>query len=135
MLKRKSGVYIILAVLLLIAVITSLSLGAFAVEPGEVVSILLSKLGINTGIAFDDQSMAAVDSRLTRVLLSILVGAALAVSGASLQGIFRNPLVDSGLIGIASGASFFAALYIVLGASIPFLAGGHSDLTMAFVAF
>ncbi|MCR9257229.1 MAG: iron ABC transporter permease [Alphaproteobacteria bacterium] len=56
------------------------------------------------------------DIRLPRVIMGILVGAALAVAGASLQGLFRNPLADPGLIGVSSGAALFAAIAIVLGA-------------------
>ncbi|MDO5090883.1 MAG: iron ABC transporter permease [Cardiobacteriaceae bacterium] len=52
--------------------------------------------------------------RLPRVLAALLVGAALAVCGAAMQGLFRNPLVDPGIVGISSGAALAAALYIVL---------------------
>ena len=52
--------------------------------------------------------------RLPRLLLAIVVGAALAVSGATLQGLFRNPLADPGLIGISSGSAFAVAIMIVL---------------------
>lgn len=52
--------------------------------------------------------------RLPRVLLAALVGASLAISGAAMQGLFRNPLADPGLIGIASGAALAVAAMIVL---------------------
>ena len=55
--------------------------------------------------------------RLPRVILAGLVGASLAVSGASLQGLFRNPLADPGLIGVSAGAALGATLIIVLGSS------------------
>jgi len=55
--------------------------------------------------------------RLPRVLMAIFVGAALAVSGAAIQGLFRNPLADHGLIGVSGGAMLSASLYIVLGSS------------------
>ena len=136
MIKKSAPVFIALSLLLVIAVIASLGLGAITIPPKQVISILLSGIGIDTGIPFDDfNENVLLTLRLPRVLLSILVGAALAVSGAALQGIFRNPLVDSSLVGIASGASFFAALYILLGSSIPFLVAGNPALTLAFVAF
>jgi len=134
--KKTTRVFVVLSVLLGVGIILCLGAGNMFVPPDEVLSVLLNKVGINTGIPFDETNESVVMTlRLPRVLLSILVGAALAVSGVSLQGIFRNPLVDSGLIGIASGASFFAALYILLGSAIPFLVAGNPALTLAFVAF
>jgi len=56
--------------------------------------------------------------RIPRVLLAGFVGASLGLSGASLQGLFRNPLADPGLIGVSAGAALGAALLIVLGSSI-----------------
>lgn len=63
-----------------------------------------------------DQQQEAVLSyiRLPRVLLAAIVGTSLAVSGAAMQGLFRNPLADPGLIGISSGAALAVALVIVL---------------------
>lgn len=55
--------------------------------------------------------------RLPRVLMGLFVGAALAVGGVLMQALFRNPIVEPGLIGTSSGAAFGAALYFVLGAS------------------
>ena len=55
--------------------------------------------------------------RLPRLLLGLLTGAVLAVSGALLQGLFRNPLADPGLIGVSSGAALAAVAVIVLGGS------------------
>ena len=55
--------------------------------------------------------------RLPRVLLSAFVGASLATSGACLQGLFRNPLADPGLIGVSAGAALGATSFIVLGSS------------------
>ncbi|HUR41192.1 MAG TPA: iron ABC transporter permease [Verrucomicrobiae bacterium] len=56
--------------------------------------------------------------RLPRVVLALLVGAALAQAGAAMQGIFRNPLADPGLVGISSGAALAAVAVIVLGESL-----------------
>lgn len=55
------------------------------------------------------------DIRLPRMVLGILVGASLAVSGAVMQGLFRNPLADPGLIGVSTGASLGAVIVIVIG--------------------
>jgi iron complex transport system permease protein len=59
------------------------------------------------------------DIRMPRMLTAALVGAALAVSGAIMQGLFRNPLADPGLIGVSAGAGFGAVAAIVLGAALP----------------
>jgi iron complex transport system permease protein len=68
------------------------------------------------GSALDARSRVIItDIRLPRVLLGVLVGAALAVSGAVMQGLFRNPLADPGLIGISSGSGLGAVAVIVLG--------------------
>ncbi len=56
-----------------------------------------------------------LDIRLPRVILSVIVGAGIAASGAAIQGLFRNPLADPALIGVASGAALFAAMFVVLG--------------------
>lgn len=60
--------------------------------------------------------------RLPRVLMGVLVGSALAVSGAVLQGLFRNPLADPGIVGVSAGASLGAVIAIVLGGALPFAA-------------
>lgn len=137
MMKRKvRRTYIVLTVLLALVLTLSLCVGAYSVSPGKIPSILAHAFGSDTSsdiTAADVQVLLHL--RLPRVLMSMLVGVALAVSGVTLQGIFRNPLVDSGLIGIASGASFFAALYILLGSSLPFLLNGNPSLMLAFAAF
>ena len=56
--------------------------------------------------------------RLPRLVLGVLVGAALAVSGVVMQGLFRNPLADPGLVGVSSGAGLGAVGIIVLGGSV-----------------
>ncbi|TIW85058.1 MAG: iron ABC transporter, partial [Mesorhizobium sp.] len=76
------------------------------------------------GTVPDDAALSARDSlivydiRLPRIILGMLVGAALAVSGAVMQGLFRNPLADPGLIGVSAGSSLGAVAVIVLGATI-----------------
>ncbi|GIT93198.1 heme ABC transporter permease [Jannaschia pagri] len=60
-----------------------------------------------------------LDIRLPRLALGLLVGAALAVSGAVMQGLFRNPLADPGLVGVSAGAGLGAIAAIVLGGALP----------------
>jgi len=103
-----------LAAFLLLAVVLSLGLGAFAISPGEILRILLGALSgrEGTGGAAD---LVLLSLRLPRALLGLLVGGGLALCGAVLQGLFRNPLADPGLIGVSAGAAVAAAAMIVLG--------------------
>nr|WP_307735073.1 iron chelate uptake ABC transporter family permease subunit [Chitinophaga nivalis] len=74
--------------------------------------------------------------RLPRVLMTFLVGAALSVSGSVLQGIFRNPLVDSYVLGISSGAAFGAALamtFALIPVSLAAFAGGILAVLLSYL--
>lgn len=78
--------------------------------------------GINASLAGDNIAGGADwvvrELRLPRVLIALVVGAGLAVAGAVTQGVFRNPLADPGLIGVASGAALAAVAVIVLSSSV-----------------
>ena len=69
--------------------------------------------------------------RLPRVLLALLVGGGLAIGGAALQAIFRNPLVSPDIIGVSSGASFGGALALLLGLGSVAAGGGRLRLRPA----
>lgn len=71
--------------------------------------------------------------RLPRVLLAMLIGAALALSGGVMQGLFRNPLADPGLLGISSGAALAVALSVVLSVELPPLLALYSPMLAAFI--
>jgi iron complex transport system permease protein len=110
--------------LLAIAAIASLSLG----PTGITLSSLPRALGAAFGAPADSQALreqlVLIDIRLPRTLLAIFVGAALAIAGAMMQGLFRNPLADPGLIGVSSGAALAAVATIALanGIAAPILA-------------
>jgi len=96
-------------------IIVSVGIGAVAISPSEVMAILLSKIGIAAGESFTPvQESILMNIRLPRVFLAVLVGAALAISGAAMQGLFRNPLADPGLIGVSSGAALATAIAMVV---------------------
>jgi len=105
---------IFLLVLLTVVSVLSLGTGAsgtrFWPVPGQVLR--------GEEIAARD-AIILFDIRLPRLALGILVGAALAVSGAVMQGLFRNPLADPGLVGVGAGAGLGAIGAIVLGAMLP----------------
>ncbi|MDF7669744.1 iron chelate uptake ABC transporter family permease subunit [Orbaceae bacterium ESL0721] len=71
--------------------------------------------------------------RLPRIALTVLIGAALAVSGAIMQGLFRNPLADPGLLGVSTGASLAVALSLVLPFSLPAALALYGHLFAAFI--
>lgn len=98
---------------LLLTVVVSVGVGALYVSPYEIGLILARLLGYPVEV---DATKAAIllAIRLPRVCLAVLIGSGLSISGAAIQGLFRNPLADPGLIGISSGASLAAVLMIVL---------------------
>jgi ABC-type Fe3+-siderophore transport system, permease component len=71
--------------------------------------------------------------RLPRIVLAVIVGMALATSGAVMQGLFRNPLADSGLLGISSGASLVVGLTIIFPAIFPPIIMLYGKMIAAFV--
>ncbi|WP_155300415.1 FecCD family ABC transporter permease [Deinococcus kurensis] len=109
----------VLTGLLVGAAVLAVGSGAVHISPAQVLSILLAPLGAGPLTPFSEQQAAVLwVIRLPRVLLGALVGAGLAVAGAALQGLFRNPLADPGLMGITSGAALAAALSVVLGLNV-----------------
>ncbi|CAI2411538.1 Probable siderophore transport system permease protein yfhA [Serratia ficaria] len=70
--------------------------------------------------------------RLPRVLLAVVIGCALAVSGAVMQGLFRNPLADPSLLGISSGGALFVALIIVMPLALPPMVALYGHMLAAF---
>jgi iron complex transport system permease protein len=115
---RRTGTLPVLTLALAVAVALGAGIGPVVVSPDAMLAILLRKAGIVISVPVSEQQEAIFWTiRLPRVALGVLAGAALAVSGALLQGVFRNPLADPGLIGVSSGAALGAVAVIVLGAS------------------
>jgi iron complex transport system permease protein len=111
----KKVIYISLTAALIISVIVSMSVGAMDIPIKQVIWSVLDILGIYHSDQLDDQYKGVLSIvRIPRVLMGILVGAALGISGAAIQGVFRNPLAEPGLIGISAGASLMSALVIML---------------------
>ncbi|MGB7389214.1 MAG: iron ABC transporter permease [Pseudomonas neustonica] len=114
--RFKPVITLLLLALLLVAVLLSLALGPVAIPLGDTLRVLLR--WFSTADLPTDQVLIIEHIRLPRTLMGILVGATLALTGAAMQGLFRNPLADPGLIGVSSGAALGAALMIVLGSSM-----------------
>lgn len=109
----------VLIVLLIAVMVISIGTGAVHTSPGQSLAIICKYVGIHTSVPFNDQQEAVLTIiRMPRILLAVFTGAVLAISGAALQGLFRNPLADPALIGVSSGASVTAVSAIVFGRSI-----------------
>ncbi|MEM1301154.1 MAG: iron ABC transporter permease [Pseudomonadota bacterium] len=104
-----------LTLALIASFLISLAWGAAA--DTRVIAALLAGIGIGEASVRDITIIW--DIRMPRTATAALVGAALAVSGAVMQGLFRNPLADPGLIGVSAGAGFGAVAAIVLGGALP----------------
>jgi iron complex transport system permease protein len=102
-----------------VLVLASLGLGAVDIPPAQTISIILANLSLPAIAEFstrDELILSAI--RAPRTVLGVLAGGALALSGAALQGLFRNPLADPTLIGVSSGAALGAVAVILLGAPL-----------------
>lgn len=119
--KRYTYIYLLLGIILLSSFLVSLRYGAVWITSEEILSGIGKALSGGTDVTLNERVFMQI--RLPRALLTVLVGAALSVGGVLIQGLFRNPIVEPGLIGISSGSAFGAALYFVLGASFQIHAG------------
>lgn len=108
-----------LGILLLVVMLISISTGAVHISIKEIFAIFLHKLGGAADGFTMQKEIVLWDIRLPRIILSVFIGAALAMSGACMQGLFRNPLVEPGLIGVSNGAALCAAIVIVFSQSVP----------------
>lgn len=112
--RRGAGWRIWLSLLLVFSLVLGVGCGAMWLSPGEVGGALLRGMG---KVVPQPEDGIVLGLRLPRVLLAAAVGAGLAVSGAAMQGLFRNPLVEPGLVGISAGAALGAICMIVVGSS------------------
>ncbi|HZH53892.1 MAG TPA: iron chelate uptake ABC transporter family permease subunit [Microvirga sp.] len=101
-----------LSALLVLMSLLAMSSGASGIPVGRVLAVLSEAM---SGKAQGGDALIILQVRLPRLFLGILIGAALATSGALMQGLFRNPLADPGLVGVSAGAALAAAATIVLG--------------------
>lgn len=106
-----------LFLILLVLILVCLCVGKYSIEPGECIRIIWGKL-IHAQPSWDgmDEKLL-MGIRLPRTMATVIVGAALALSGAVYQGIFKNPLVSPDFLGVSSGACVGAAIAILLSMS------------------
>ncbi|WP_068311043.1 FecCD family ABC transporter permease [Polycladidibacter hongkongensis] len=104
---------------LFVATCYSLTIGASDLDAPKVLAWGLEQIGGPDAHLTSLQELVLVKIRLPRVLLAILVGSTLAVAGVMMQGLFRNPLADPGIIGVANGAALAAVTAITLSSFLP----------------
>ncbi|MBX2901050.1 MAG: iron ABC transporter permease [Cyclobacteriaceae bacterium] len=134
--QQKTGTIVaVLACILVVVMLVALSVGQVTIPLKEIVLIALHKTGL---VAYEPDVVFETvlwNIRLPRIVMTVLIGASLAVSGAALQGLFRNPLVEPGLIGVSSGAAFAVVLLVVFGSTLMVNAGTGLSLLMPLAAF
>jgi iron complex transport system permease protein len=106
-----------LAIAAVFSLLFSVTTGASDASAFDVIHDLVTRKGGQGALSIRDH-IIVFDIRLPRAVLGFMIGASLALSGAIMQGLFRNPLADPGLVGISSSASFGAVVVIVLGGTL-----------------
>lgn len=110
--------YLFLLIFLILLLNSSLFIGNYEISIDEYFNFIKQFLGFQSNLDLEKYQLlknVIFEIRLPRVVCAILIGASLSISGASFQAMFVNPLVSPGILGVLSGASFGAALGMVLG--------------------
>ncbi|MEL7532989.1 MAG: iron chelate uptake ABC transporter family permease subunit, partial [Bacteroidota bacterium] len=132
--KRSKFILLVLLVVVPISTICSSSIGAANISSAEIISVIANRLSLPLGIEFSPQTEAIIwNIRLPRVLMSLVAGAALALCGAAMQGLFRNPLADPSILGVSSSAALTTSFAIVLLG--PYLLQWQESLGIAVLPF
>ena len=143
-LNKKVIILMILVTLFLLTFAMSLSFGQIQIPFSSIVNILTDQINLpalTSAVPTAEDTAVVWHIRMPRTLVGILVGAALAVTGAVMQGVFGNPLAEPGIIGVSSGAALGAVLAISMGLTavsmfyMPFFAFIGSLATVALTIF
>lgn len=133
---RSRRLLVFLGVLLVLAIWLSLALGPVSLPLLDTLRAALRLSGLPVSAAGLEQAELILGQiRLPRTLLGLAVGAVLALSGVAMQGLFRNPLADPGLVGVSSGAALGAAVAIVAGASLGGVPAAFEPYLLSLCAF
>lgn len=125
---RSAGLYVTLTLATMLAFVLSLAVGPAGLGPDEILAGL-------TGTASEPVTLIVREIRLPRALLGLLIGATLGLCGAGLQGLFRNPLAEPGIIGASSMAALGAVIALYFGFYAAFaLALPMAGITGALIA-
>lgn len=128
--RKLASVSVLPALLCLLAavVLYSVTIGRYDLSVCDVAIILIDNIHPLVTPYWDPVQEVVVEQvRLPRILAAVIIGYGLSISGAALQGLFRNPLVDPGIIGVTAGAGFGGTLAILMGLQ------GYLLLGLAFV--
>lgn len=104
-----------LGLLTLATALISLNVGPVPIPANHVLAILLSTIGIDVGQFTRTEQLVIEQIRMPRIVVGALVGAALGVAGTTMQGLFRNPMADPGIIGVSAGGALGAVIAIATG--------------------
>lgn len=104
-----------IGLLLIVASLIALSTGPVAITPTDTLSALFEWAGFGDSSASRTQQAVIENIRIPRLLLALGAGAGLGVAGATMQGLFRNPLADPGIIGVSAGGALGAVIAISTG--------------------
>lgn len=121
--RRPHLIAVILILTIIILTIAGIAVGSVKITVSDILSAIFKPQTISSNTAYIIRNL-----RIPRVLSSIVIGAALALCGLIFQCVFRNPMADSYVLGISSGASFFVGLGFVVGISF-------ADVSLPVVAF
>ena len=125
---RATVTYLIL--LLFLSLILTLAIGPVYISPTEILRVLCWKIGILNSPPRKVYVNIILQLRLPRILLGILIGASLSVSGTVMQGLFRNPMASPYVIGVSSGATLGAAIAMNM---LPLIIGIYTIPVIAFL--
>jgi len=135
--RRGAAVLIACAILCGAGIVAGVVFGPLAIGAGDFVSVLIKQVGVGDAAGVSAVKIGVIEQiRAPRALLAFAVGAALGSAGAAMQGFFRNPLADPGLVGVSAGGALAAVAMIVLGGGVlaP-LAEAFGAFAMPVVAF
>lgn len=122
--KRRPKLLTLILIIAIVAMtIAGICLGSVRITVSNILQAIFSPQNINKNTAYIIRNL-----RIPRVISAVLVGAALALCGVVFQSVFRNPMADSYVLGVSSGASFFVGLGFVVGISF-------ADVSLPVVAF
>lgn len=135
--KRMIWIYALGLLLFAAAFLLSVSMGSVAIAPGDSLRILFRKLfGLGSMEGISQSHITIIEAvRMPRAVLSALVGAALSIAGAAMQGMLKNPLADGSTLGVSSGGALGAVLFLVSGISLPVVKTFGLTLTSILFSF
>ena len=134
------GLAFLLVITLALAMVAA-AVGPYTIPPSHIMDILAEWLGAGESSASDTERAIVGTIRLPRIVLALTVGAALGVAGAVMQGLFRNPMADPGIIGVSTGGALGAVIAIATGAqavvalALPAMSFAGATATLVLVYF